>query len=126
MRSQRCAYTELVQRTITNTTLETPLLIPLTTSLYVPGTLAAPTKGSSSQLLVDIGTGFFVEKSPLDATKFYTGKVEELGKNLDDIEKVVGGKSENLRVLEDVLRRKMVEEQPTQYGGGEKGKGAAG
>ncbi len=61
----------------------------------------------------------------MDATKFYTGKIDELGKNLGDIEKVVGGKSENLRVLEDVLRRKMVEEQPQQFGG-EKGKAAAG
>lgn len=35
----------------------TPLLVPLTPSLYVPGQLA-----SNSTVLVDIGTGFFVEK----------------------------------------------------------------
>ncbi|KAJ9613025.1 subunit of tubulin prefoldin [Cladophialophora chaetospira] len=106
---------------------KTPLLIPLTTSLYVPGTLALPSPSSSTTtpksagsatLLVDIGTGFFVEKTPLDATKFYTGKIDDLTKNLGDIEKVVGGKSENLRIVEDVLRRKMVEEQPGQYGAG--------
>jgi len=106
---------------------ETPLLIPLTTSLYIPGTLAtgpSTTTASTSKtaasatLLVDIGTGFYVEKSPPQATKFYTGKVEDLTKNLSEIEKVVGGKGENLRVVEDVLRRKMVEEQPQQYGAG--------
>jgi prefoldin alpha subunit len=101
---------------------ETPLLIPLTTSLYIPGTLASPT---STTLLVDIGTGFYVEKSPPDATKFYTGKVEELGRNLADIEKVVGGKGENLRVVEDVLRRKMVEERPEQFGAAGGGSGKA-
>jgi hypothetical protein len=38
---------------------------------------------------------------------------------------VVGGKSENLRVVEDVLRRKMVEEQPQQFGAGGGGKAVA-
>lgn len=82
---------------------ETPLLIPLTTSLYVPGTLAtaADSSSKSASVLVDIGTGFFVEKTPEDGIQFYTGKVEELTKNLLEIEKVVGGKNENLRVIED-------------------------
>ncbi|EXJ55536.1 prefoldin, alpha subunit [Cladophialophora yegresii CBS 114405] len=99
----------------------TPLLIPLTTSLYIPGTLA-PTSGASSSsqasLLVDVGTGFFVEKTPKDGITFYQRKIEELAKNLADIEKVVTGKSENLRIIEDVLRRKMVDEQPRQFGAG--------
>ncbi|EXJ74979.1 uncharacterized protein A1O5_01675 [Cladophialophora psammophila CBS 110553] len=119
---------------------ETPLLIPLTMSLYVPGTLAAPklstsssSSSSSSQtssksptVMVDVGTGFFVEKTPPDATKFYQGKVEELTKNLQDIEKVVGGKTESLKVVEDALRRKMVEEQPMQFGAGRQAGGTGG
>jgi prefoldin alpha subunit len=83
----------------------------LTTSLYVPGTLAngpesdsPSSKASDPTVLVDIGTGFYVEKSPSDGVKFYTGKVEELTKNLLDIEKVVGGKNENLKVIEDGKR----------------------
>ncbi|KIW82257.1 hypothetical protein Z517_05284 [Fonsecaea pedrosoi CBS 271.37] len=114
---------------------DTPLLIPLTTSLYVPGTLAAPKSSTSASsttksskpptVMVDVGTGFFVEKTPADATKFYQGKVEELTKNLQDIEKVVGGKTESLRVVEDALRRKMVEEQPMQFGAGGAGRQAA-
>ena len=94
------------------------MLIPLTASLYVPGTLAtssssseSKTKSKDATVLVDIGTGFYVEKSPADGIKFYAGKVEELGKNLVDIEKAVGGKNENLRVIEDVLRQKMLAEQ---------------
>lgn len=35
----------------------TPILVPLTPSLYVPGTLA-----STETVLVDVGTGFYVEK----------------------------------------------------------------
>jgi prefoldin alpha subunit len=68
-----------------------------------------------------------VEKTPRDGVKFYERKIDELTKNLADIEKVVTGKSENLRIIEDVLRRKMVEEQPSQFGaGGPKAVAAAG
>lgn len=84
----------------------TEILIPLTTSLYVPGQLA-----SSSKVLVDVGTGFYVEKEVKDARKFYEGKVAELHQNLGEIEKVVGGKEQNLRVVEEVLRAKVMSEQ---------------
>ena len=40
-------------------------------------------------------------QSTKDATKFYEGKVEELGTNLKDLEKIVQGKSNNLQVVED-------------------------
>jgi prefoldin subunit 5 len=35
------------------------------------------------------------------ATEFYNGKVKELETNLQDLEKIVQGKSQNLRVIED-------------------------
>ncbi len=93
-----------------------PLLIPLTSSLYVPGTLA-----SNTTVLVDVGTGFYVEKKTDDAVTFYEKKVEELGRNLVEIERVVGGKTETLRGVEDVLRQKVLAQQqqgPGQGGGG--------
>ena len=80
-----------------------PLLVPLTSSLYVPGTLA-----SSTHVLVDIGTGFFIEKSTADASDFYNRKISSLGENLKDLEQIVQGKASNLRVVEDVLRQKVV------------------
>ncbi|KAE8453734.1 hypothetical protein EG329_009245 [Mollisiaceae sp. DMI_Dod_QoI] len=73
-----------------------PILVPLTTSLYVPGTLA-----DTQNVIVDVGTGFYVEKSTKDATKFYEAKVKELETNLKDLESIVQGKSNNLRVVED-------------------------
>ncbi|KAG4433904.1 hypothetical protein IFR05_010601 [Cadophora sp. M221] len=80
-----------------------PILVPLTTSLYVPGTLADP-----DNVIVDVGTGFYVEKTTKDATKFYEAKVEELGSNLKGLEAIVQGKSKNLSVVEDVLREKVL------------------
>ena len=99
-----------------------PILVPLTTSLYVPGTLA-----DHENVIVDVGTGFYVEKvrnaqlrqSPMliwtqstkDATKFYEAKVEELGSNLKDLEAIVQGKSNNLRVVEDGKSHVMLERE---------------
>jgi prefoldin alpha subunit len=72
------------------------ILVPLTSSLYVPGKLA-----DTEKVIVDVGTGFYVEKSVEEARVFYDGKVELLGKSLAEIEEVVRGKSENLRLVED-------------------------
>ncbi|KAL8739056.1 MAG: hypothetical protein Q9181_000238 [Wetmoreana brouardii] len=96
------------------------ILVPLTPSLYVPGKLA-----STETVLVDIGTGFYVEKAPPAARSFYTSKVEELGKNLKDLEAIVQGKQGNLNVVEDVLRQKMISES-TSTSGDAKGGGGEG
>ena len=88
--------------------------MPLTSSLYVPGKLA-----DEKHVLVDIGTGFYVEKTTSDAQKFYSGKIEELGKNIKDLENIVNGKANNLRVVEEVLRQKMLtSQQAGQLAGG--------
>lgn len=93
-----------------------PLLVPLTSSLYVPGKLA-----DEQHVLVDIGTGFYVEKTTGDAQKFYNGKIEELGKNIKDLENIVNGKANNLRMVEEVLRQKML----TGQQGGQAAAGAS-
>jgi prefoldin subunit 5 len=46
------------------------VLVPLTGSLFVPGTIK-----SASRVLVDVGTGFYVEKSPADAADILGKKV---------------------------------------------------
>jgi prefoldin alpha subunit len=80
------------------------ILVPLTSSLYVPGTLA-----DSKKVIVDIGTGFFVEKTVPEAEVFYEGKVKELGVNIKEVEGLVNGKSENLRMVEEVLRERILQ-----------------
>ncbi|KAK3720376.1 subunit of tubulin prefoldin [Vermiconidia calcicola] len=87
-----------------------PILVPLTSSLYVPGKLA-----DTEHVLVDVGTGFYVEKTTADAEKFYNGKVEELGSNIKELENIANGKAQNLRMVEEVLRQKMTAGQ--QQGG---------
>ena len=72
------------------------ILVPLTTSLYVPGTL-----DPNGALLVDIGTGFFVSKTAAEAADFYTRKVDELAGNLAKLDGLVQGKGRMVRVVED-------------------------
>ncbi|KAL1996779.1 hypothetical protein VTN49DRAFT_7644 [Thermomyces lanuginosus] len=79
------------------------ILVPLTSSLYVRGKLA-----DRNKVIVDVGTGYYVEKTAEQAIEFYNRKIKELESNLQDLEKVVGGKSANLRVVEDVLRQKVL------------------
>ena len=91
---------------LTLTRSDKPILVPLTSSLYVPGKLA-----DTEHVLVDVGTGFYVEKSTADAETFYNAKIEELGKNIKDLENIVNGKANNLRMVEEVLRQKMLSSQ---------------
>ena len=80
----------------------------------MPGKLA-----DTEHVLVDIGTGFYVEKSTADAQKFYNTKVDELGKNIKDLENIVNGKANNLRMVEEALRQKvLIEQQGGQASGG--------
>ena len=98
------------------TTSTTAQLIPLTTSLYVPAT-----PSSSKSVLVDVGTGFYIEKTPEQGVVFYEGKVRELESNLGTIEGEVRGKTDTLRAVEDGMRKKVVE----QGGVGGQGQGVS-
>jgi prefoldin alpha subunit len=62
----------------------------------VPGKLA-----NVETVLVDVGTGFYVEKNRDDAKLFYDAKVKELEANLQDLDRVVAGKSDNIRMVEE-------------------------
>ncbi|KAI0172364.1 Prefoldin alpha subunit [Hypoxylon sp. FL1284] len=79
------------------------ILVPLTNSLYVGGTLS-----SASHVIVDVGTGFYVEKEVTSAADFYQNKVGEVGASIKDLETIVQAKTSNVRVVEEVLRQKMV------------------
>ncbi|KPM39978.1 hypothetical protein AK830_g6567 [Neonectria ditissima] len=82
------------------------VLVPLTNSLYVRGELA-----DADTVLVDVGTGFLVEKKLKAAEQFYEGKVDELGSNLKDLEIIVQRKQTNARTIEEVLRQKIMAAQ---------------
>jgi prefoldin alpha subunit len=97
------------------------ILVPLTSSLYVKGRLT-----DREKVLVDVGTGFYVEKvcgngdmsgcvgelvngaddlffvqTAPKAVAFYDDKVKGLDANLQELEKIVQTKSSQLRIVEE-------------------------
>lgn len=64
-------------------------------------------------MIVDVGTGFYVEKSKEEAKEFYERKIAEIQGSLGKLEAVVNGKGENLRVVEEVMRVKILRGEGT-------------
>jgi prefoldin alpha subunit len=81
---------------------KTSILIPLTNSLYVPGRLT-----DTENVLIDIGTGFFIEKTVDQARKHYEAKVDFVRKNLETLEEAIQKKRDNLSYLVNIMQLKM-------------------
>lgn len=71
------------------------MLVPLTGSLYVPGKLI-----SNSKVMVDIGTGYFVQKSVEDAKKYFEKKIQFLAKQMEQLQPIL---QQKVLVREDVM-----------------------
>jgi len=82
------------------------ILVPLTSSLYVPGRLK-----KKESLIVDVGTGYFVEKSPQDAKTYFNTKLLSLRKSLDDLQPLIEQKQDNRRALIEILQVKLSERE---------------
>lgn len=80
------------------------LLVPLTSSLYLPGKIT-----TKDQYLVDIGTGYFVEKLADDAKKVYETKINKLNDDSSKLKSILVQKNEILNNINLVLRKKMIE-----------------
>ncbi|KAK1390240.1 putative prefoldin subunit 5 [Heracleum sosnowskyi] len=63
------------------------MLVPLTASLYVPGTL-----DDSNNVLVDVGTGYFIEKTMLEGKDYCERKINLLKSNYDQLFEVAAKK----------------------------------
>ncbi|PNH47674.1 hypothetical protein VD0004_g704 [Verticillium dahliae] len=88
---------------------ERSVLVPLTNSLYVRGELSDP-----GRVVVDVGTGFYVEKESSAAELFYNAKIKQLAQNIQDLEVIVQRKTANVRSVEDVLRQKVMAGQASE------------
>ncbi|KAG4304274.1 hypothetical protein PORY_002249 [Pneumocystis oryctolagi] len=79
------------------------MLVPLTSSLYVSGILVS----KPDKVIVDIGTGYYVEKTTEAAIKFYEERIKYLSTNLKDLEGYLNKKSSNLKVITEVIQEKI-------------------
>ncbi|KAG6819266.1 hypothetical protein H0H93_013581 [Arthromyces matolae] len=78
------------------------ILVPLTNSLYVPGKLSDP-----DRVIVDIGTGYYIEKTRPQALKHYSDKVDYIRTNLETLEDTITKKRDNMAYLTNLLQQKM-------------------
>jgi len=83
------------------------ILVPLTTSLYVPGNLSDP-----RHVIVDVGTGYFVKKTQAEAIAHYKAKVEFVKQNIDSLQEALQTKQDNLNYLVNIMQVKMTQQGP--------------
>eukprot|EP00291_Cryptomonas_curvata_P013487 CAMPEP_0172183248 /NCGR_PEP_ID=MMETSP1050-20130122/18874_1 /TAXON_ID=233186 /ORGANISM="Cryptomonas curvata, Strain CCAP979/52" /LENGTH=109 /DNA_ID=CAMNT_0012856833 /DNA_START=175 /DNA_END=500 /DNA_ORIENTATION=- len=93
-------------KTLTPENVGTPVMVPITASLYVKGTLA-----ETDRVLVDVGTGYFVEKAVPDADDYLKRKVGYLTDNLERLEANIVEKRKNLEAVTMVLQAKVMEQR---------------
>ncbi|KAI1788232.1 Prefoldin-domain-containing protein [Ganoderma leucocontextum] len=81
---------------------EKTILVPLTNSLYVPGKLR-----DLEHVIVDVGTGYYVQKTRVQALKHYESKVEYIRTNLEALQETIQKKQENMNYLINILQMKL-------------------
>ena len=82
------------------------MLVPLTSSLYVPGETAA-----LENVLVDVGTGYFIEKSLPEAQSFLDRKIALIKGQGATVQQTMALKNQNLQQTLSVMREKMFDAQ---------------
>lgn len=82
------------------------LLVPMTSSLYIPGHIK-----DKDQYLVDIGTGYFVEKSGKDAKQIYSKKLAKLDGDSKKLKDILVQKNAIINNINMVLRKMMMEQE---------------
>ena len=85
------------------------VLVPLTSSLYVMGVL-----DPRERVLVDIGTSFYVGKSPADARALLAKKAALLKENTETLFKAISVKRDNLDTVQRTLELKQQQQQQQQ------------
>lgn len=78
------------------------VLVPLTGSMYVPGVLSQP-----DRVVVDIGTGYYVEKDTSEAAEYFQRKVKFVTDNMDRVQAIGNEKAKIRELVMDVMQEKL-------------------
>ncbi|TIB42351.1 hypothetical protein E3P86_00389 [Wallemia ichthyophaga] len=85
-----------------HTSPDTKCLLPLTSSLYLPGKLS-----NVEDVIIDIGTGYYVKMSTNQATQYYKNKVDYVTSNLSQLQKTLETKQDNANVVVQLIQAKL-------------------
>lgn len=91
------------------------VMVPLTASLYVPGKIKDPNK-----LMVELGTGFFCEKTAKETTAFLDRKLKIVDANSENATQVIQVTRRNLDAVAMAMQGKMLEIRARQEGNQQK------
>ncbi|PKI63976.1 hypothetical protein CRG98_015652 [Punica granatum] len=83
------------------------MLVPLTASLYVPGTL-----DDADRVLVDVGTGYFIEKTMAEGKDYCERKINLLKSNFEQLIEVASKKKSIADEAGAVLQAKLKQLSP--------------
>uniref|UniRef100_K7FFW4 Prefoldin subunit 5 n=2 Tax=Pelodiscus sinensis TaxID=13735 RepID=K7FFW4_PELSI len=78
------------------------LLVPLTSSMYVPGKLS-----DVGHVLVDVGTGYYVEKTADNARDFFKRKIDFLTKQMEKIQPALQEKHTMKQAVMEMMSQKI-------------------
>ena len=77
------------------------VMVPLTSSLYVPGVME-----DNTNVLVEVGAGYFIEKTTVDASSYCERKIKSLTESSTKVGQLIQGKKMQLnKVTEEYERR---------------------
>ncbi len=85
------------------------VLVPLSSSLYVTGELL-----DTQNVLVDVGTGYFIKQSVTRAQEFFAKRVHSLGQHMDSIAESLATAKRQHSTLVEVMRSKMQARQAAE------------
>ncbi|XP_030054030.1 prefoldin subunit 5 [Microcaecilia unicolor] len=87
------------------------LLVPLTSSMYVPGKL-----NDVEHVLIDVGTGYYVEKTASDARDFFKRKIDFLTKQIEKIQPALQEKHAMKQAVMETMSLKIQQLTASQAG----------
>ncbi|KAK3157846.1 hypothetical protein QOZ80_2AG0129040 [Eleusine coracana subsp. coracana] len=83
------------------------ILVPLTASLYVPGSL-----DDAEKVLIDVGTGYFIEKTMAQGKEYCERKINLLKSNFDELLEVYTKKKTIADQMGTILEAKLRQASP--------------
>ena len=108
LKSARSVYSDSAEAllTITPENKGKDLFVPLTSSLYVRGKL-----NNVEKVLVDVGGGYYVEKTTLGAVEYTARKAKDLDEKIAQIQKTLETKRNNQVQVQMVFQAKVLQGQ---------------
>lgn len=90
---------------------QSSVMVPLTSSLYVPG------KIKKESFKIDIGTGYFIEKGSTESKEFFNKRINKLTEDSQKLKELVNEKLLTMQKIDSIVRQKLTAAQAQQGAG---------